>query len=267
MSFSAYKKLFCDIDEIYTTGAIKREVYIPCNAHSSKGKALKKLIIRQTVYLKKEYIFRTIPSCFENVILKPSKKEKEIQSQIENNFYFYDSNGQSQIAVNGLTKLLRHRQFSDGVYFPDDSSKLDFYETIIDDLIGSKTIIFCIWPKIIEQIKSELLELSENELKVYTYHGSMAEKDKKESYDNFRKDGNIFIGSESICESLNLQFCHNMVLHSLPLSYDKFYQLHGRIDRKGQSNSCNFKYLFNNDIDYTLFDMLKNKKDISKYFS
>jgi len=76
----------------------------------------------------------------------------------------------------------------------------------------------------------------------------------------FKESANILISTETGCEGLNFQFCHNIINYDLPWNPMSVEQRIGRIDRIGQNHDMNiFSLATKGTMEEHVVDLIINK--------
>jgi len=119
-----------------------------------------------------------------------------------------------------------------------------------------KTIVFVYFKDTVEAYKKHLKN------KAYYITGG----NKKDLQKVLSKGDKPVIATFSLKEGANLQHYNNIVFHTLPLAYRDYQQSVGRIYRAGQKKHCNIYILLQQDIDYAVRTILKEKGDVLSFF-
>ncbi|MGL6056867.1 MAG: DEAD/DEAH box helicase [Culicoidibacterales bacterium] len=101
--------------------------------------------------------------------------------------------------------------------------------------------------------------------KVAVIHGQMSLKQRQAAVEQFRNELNVMIATDAGGESINLQFCNQMVNYDIPWNPNRLEQRMGRIHRIGQTNEV---FVFNlvaaNTREGTVLEKLLAKLEIMR---
>jgi SNF2 family DNA or RNA helicase len=136
------------------------------------------------------------------------------------------------------------------------AGKVDAVRKIVEKA-ADKVIVFT---EFTESQKLIAVGLREQGVNVIEFNGSMTAAEKNRAVEEFRKDGQVFVSTESGGEGRNLQFCNMMVNYDLPWNPMLIEQRIGRIHRLGQEREV---FVFNlaarDTIEAYILDLLTNK--------
>ncbi|MFO7750425.1 MAG: SNF2-related protein [Desulfobacteraceae bacterium] len=120
-----------------------------------------------------------------------------------------------------------------------------------------KIIVFVKYKGTIDHL-AEFLEW--NNISFSLFHGSMDNKQKDLSVEEFRDKNQVLVTTEIGGEGRNLQFCSRMVNYDLPWNPMKIEQRIGRIHRIGQENQVQiFNFCATGSIEDYILDVLDRK--------
>lgn len=111
-----------------------------------------------------------------------------------------------------------------------DSAKLEAVQDILSTF-KEKTIIYTSFVGTLEFLYESLKDMG---YKVSVIHGGMNWRERDESIEYFRTDGDILVSTDSGGEGYNFQFCRMVINFDLPWNPMKIEQRIGRVHRLGQ---------------------------------
>lgn len=147
---------------------------------------------------------------------------------------------------------------------PLDNPRIELLEYVLRWIEG-KIIIWCKYHFEIDEVKCLLQSLN---LKYAEMHGNIPLSKREEMKDEFENNPevNILIGNKkSGGRGLNLQFCNNMIFYSNDFDWGATAQGEDRIHRPGQSEQCNYYYLWSDrGIDEMIQENQKRKANLDE---
>lgn len=114
-------------------------------------------------------------------------------------------------------------------------SKIEKLVKIVKSILNrdknQKILIYTKHPTTLKYIVEKLAPLKQ---KIVEFTGGLDREQKTEIINEFKKNADILISTETGCEGLNFQFCNNLINYDLPWNPMSVEQRIGRIDRIGQ---------------------------------
>ncbi|MBS3079066.1 DEAD/DEAH box helicase family protein [Candidatus Pacearchaeota archaeon] len=140
-------------------------------------------------------------------------------------------------------------------------SKIEKLIEIVDELLkedrNQKILIYTKHPTTLRYISEKLKPYN---LKVLEFMGGIDREGKTAIIKEFKESANILISTETGCEGLNFQFCHNIINYDLPWNPMSVEQRIGRIDRIGQNHDMNiFSLATKGTMEEHVVDLIINK--------
>jgi superfamily II DNA/RNA helicase len=90
--------------------------------------------------------------------------------------------------------------------------------------------------------------------------GGLEREEKTKIISDFKENSQVLISTETGCEGLNFQFCHNLINYDLPWNPMSVEQRIGRIDRIGQKRDMNiFSLATKGTMEEHVVDLIINK--------
>ncbi|MCM3358658.1 helicase-related protein [Psychrobacillus sp. MER TA 171] len=111
----------------------------------------------------------------------------------------------------------------------------------VDGLIytGEKILIFT---ESVDTLKHLEVRLSDRVSKIAKIMGSLSMDERRKQVELFRETAQVMLATDAGGESINLQFCNQMINYDIPWNPNKLEQRMGRIHRIGQKNEV---FIFN----------------------
>ena len=108
-----------------------------------------------------------------------------------------------------------------------------------------KVILFSEYTTTVEWLIG-FLEGHRYEGRVVRFDGSLTRPERKQALADFAKPEILFlVSTDAASEGLNLQeHCHRVMHYELPFNPNRMLQRQGRVDRFGQTKSCEFAFLY-----------------------
>lgn len=101
---------------------------------------------------------------------------------------------------------------------------------------GEKVLIFT---ESIDTLNFLASKLENKDLKIAKIFGDFSMEERLRQVDLFKGESQVLIATDAGGESINLQFCNNMINYDIPWNPNKLEQRMGRIHRIGQRNNVN----------------------------
>ncbi len=181
-------------------------------------------------------------------ITSSSKSAIETLTNISNNERYHSDTRQFALDIIEKYKNLKK------------DSKIEQLIKVVDDLLkkdGNKILIYTKHPTTLRYISEKLKPYN---LKVLEFMGGIDRESKTAIIKEFKESANILISTETGCEGLNFQFCHNIINYDLPWNPMSVEQRIGRIDRIGQNHDMNiFSLATKNTMEEHVVDLIINK--------
>ncbi|MFN6983137.1 MAG: SNF2-related protein [Brevundimonas sp.] len=155
-----------------------------------------------------------------------------------------------------VANFIKEYKLSQGIKNDDkiyNTDKLDWLLDFVED--NPNTIAFSLFRAVPLYIKSKYRD------KFYIITGD----DKKDLTQAITKADKPVIATYSLKEGANLQKYSNIVYLSLPLAYRDYEQSLSRIYRAGQRNKATIYHIQQNKIDFIVYGILKEKKDVFQF--
>jgi len=85
--------------------------------------------------------------------------------------------------------------------------------------------------------------------RVVRFDGSLTGPERKQALADFAKpEALLLVSTDAASEGLNLQeHCHRVIHYELPFNPNRMLQRQGRVDRYGQTEPCQFAFLYAED--------------------
>jgi len=120
-----------------------------------------------------------------------------------------------------------------------------------------KLLIYTKHPTTLRYIVEKLKPFN---LKILEFMGGLEREEKTEIIKKFKEESQIMISTETGCEGLNLQFCHNLINYDLPWNPMSVEQRIGRVDRIGQKYDMNiYSLATKGTMEEYIVDLIINK--------
>ena len=124
------------------------------------------------------------------------------------------------------------------------NSLLMIIKKIFSNEKSSKILIYTKHPATLKYISGIL---KQNKFKVVEFLGGLTPDEKSKRIEEFSKNAQILVSTETGSEGLNFQFCNNLINYDLPWNPMIVEQRIGRIDRIGQKKDMNIYSLATKD--------------------
>lgn len=134
---------------------------------------------------------------------------------------------------------------------------VEIVSKIFKDNKNEKLLIYTKHPTTLRYIVEKLKPLN---LNIVEFMGGLIREEKTEILKKFKESANIMISTETGCEGLNLQFCHNLINYDLPWNPMSVEQRIGRVDRIGQKYDMNiYSIATKGTMEESIVDLIINK--------
>jgi hypothetical protein len=155
-----------------------------------------------------------------------------------------------------VSNFIREYRLSQGIDLNDKIYKTDKIDWLLDFVEDNpQTIAFSLFKAVPKYFKEKFGN------RFYIITG-----DNKEDLEKAIKLGDKpIVATYSLKEGANLQKYKNVVYLSLPLAYRDLEQSLSRIYRAGQTEKTTAYYLLQNKIDWQVYNILKEKKDVYQF--
>ncbi len=141
-----------------------------------------------------------------------------------------------------------------------ESSKIKALIKAIENI--GKCVVFTSY---IETQKEIVRALEKNGLKTVIFNGTLNYEKKRETIEEFKKDADVLVATDSGGEGLNLQFVNFMINYDLPWNPMRVEQRIGRIHRIGQWRDVYIVNLIYQDtVEEYIYTLLHQKIDLFK---
>jgi SNF2 family DNA or RNA helicase len=146
---------------------------------------------------------------------------------------------------------------------PEESIKLKWLEDFMEDFEDDHFILYCPFTSVLDYIQKKWPNKPWIRI-----DGSVPGAKRQALIDKGKSQKkSIFLITDALKEGANMQFCHDFIFFSLPLTDADRAQLQGRVDREGQEHSVNVHWvLVENSIDGAIYNKLEGKKDLMRKF-
>lgn len=182
-----------------------------------------------------------------------SAEESRAYKQIRDEFLL-ELDGQEVLTVaNALVKVGRLRQAANGLFAfgKDESSKSDALGALLDTLGDEKVIVFSMYAQSIRYLQQKLRCK-------HVITGDTTNRD--DILNDWRKNGTVLLGTQSISSGLNLQDAHYVVQFDPPWTRAEEDQRIARAWRTGQKNPVTvYNLLAEDTIDYSIRRLISRK--------
>lgn len=168
--------------------------------------------------------------------------------------------------VNGNPELVDPSCIVDKNYLGKNSKMtrlLDLVDSIVSN--GDKVVIFSNW---VESLRT-IYQFLAKDYKVCCYTGTMKSEDREIHKQKFieNPDYKILIGTVgALGTSHTLTVAHNVIFYDLPWNQATVEQAEDRCYRAGTTNTVNvYSIIAKDTVDEKVYDIIMNKKGVSKY--
>ncbi len=178
----------------------------------------------------------------------------------------------SRSAVESLTKIAEGEQYHsetrqlaqdiiDRYKLLKKDSKIEKLIEIVDKILKedpqAKILMYTRHPTTLRYIVEKLAPYN---LKIVEFIGGLEREEKTLRINQFRKDAQIMISTETGAEGLNFQFCNYLINYDLPWNPMSVEQRIGRLDRIGQTKDMYIYSLATKDtMEEHVVDLIINK--------
>lgn len=230
-SYSQFINTYYYLDKYFQPERLKRQEY------AEQLKQLFSLIMHK---VKKDEVLELPPLVHEFIKLPKFKLDIELSS----------------LEQYTVANFIKEYKLSQGITDDDKiykTDKLDWFIDFVED--NPDTIAFSLFRAVPLYIKSKYRD------KFYIITGD----DKKDLTQAITKADKPIVATYSLKEGANLQKYSNIVYLSLPLAYRDYEQSLSRIYRAGQRNKATIYHIQQNRIDFVVYGILKEKKDVFQF--
>lgn len=177
----------------------------------------------------KEEVTKDLPPLAEQVVPVTLSPEQEYVYKRIRDEFIVEMEGEEMTVTNALTKLMRLRQATNGLWAFGDSdspsAKLDALEELLSQFGTEKTLIFTQFSETADAI-CKGLRLN------HKITGEVTKRNKV--IEDWRKNGTALVGTSAMSRGNNLQDARFVVFMDCPWTYAAYEQSVGRAWRKGQ---------------------------------
>jgi SNF2 family DNA or RNA helicase len=140
-------------------------------------------------------------------------------------------------------------------------SKIEKLIEIIDKVLkNDKTSKILLYTKHPTTLKYIIEKLEPYNLKIVEFTGGLTREEKTRKIEEFKKEAQIMISTETGAEGLNFQFCNVLINYDLPWNPMSVEQRIGRLDRIGQTKDMYIYSLATKDtMEEHVVDLIINK--------
>lgn len=232
-SYSSFINTYYYLNKYWQPESLKKPEY---------AEELKSLFNILTHRVRKEDVLELPPLLHQKIILPKFKLTSEIT---EDNINLYT-----------VSNFIKEYKYSQGINEAGSLIRTDKVDWLIDFVEDNpQTIAFSLFKAIPEYIKKKMKD------KFYIITG----EDKRDLEKAIMKSDKPIISTYALKEGANLQKYKNIVYLSLPLAYRDLEQSLSRIYRAGQTSKSTAYYLLQNKIDYMVYNILNEKKDVYNF--
>lgn len=203
-------------------------------------KRLEKLYY-QTEIERKRYLEKIKKINFDNYLDEGNEFQENIENELELSFDEIDLE-ELQKELKVLKKLIH--QTENVRHYTVERKYQELEKTLFDDQIGllkrnEKIIIFTESVDTLLFLEERLLQHVSSIAKI---KGNLSMEKRRKEVDRFRNESQIMLATDAGGESINLQFCNQIINYDIPWNPNKLEQRMGRIHRIGQKNEV---FIFN----------------------
>lgn len=164
--------------------------------------------------------------------------------------------------------VIKFKERIEKMYNPN--ALAEFMKNYHQVALSKEKINFCL--DFIEENKSSIIftpslkfiEIMREKLEDNAYY--ITGQDKKDLYNAIVKADKPIITTYSLKEGANLQQYKNVIFTTLPLSFTDYEQSRSRVYRSGQTEKVVEYRLLQDEVDYTVERIIRNKSSIYEYF-
>lgn len=134
---------------------------------------------------------------------------------------------------------------------------VEIVKEILDKDPNDKILIYTKHPTTLNYIVEKLAPFN---LKIVPFIGGVPREERTEIINQFKKDAQILISTETGAEGLNFQFCSNLINYDLPWNPMSVEQRIGRLDRIGQKKDMHiYSLATKGTMEEHVVDLIVNK--------
>lgn len=233
-SYSKFINTYYYLDKYWQPKRLKK---------SSYAKELKTIFSQKTHRVRKEDVIELPDITYITVDIEPFDIEK-LSSEFEN------------LKNVDITKFTRYYMYNQGIDENGrvfNNSKISWTIDFLED--NRDTIVFAYFRNTVDTLKKILGN------KAYYITG----EDKRDLESAVIEADKPVIATYAIKEGANLQKYRNIVFLTLPLSFRDYEQSISRVYRAGQKQKVTIYNLLQNDIDFIVYNILSQKKDVFSF--
>lgn len=179
------------------------------------------------------------------------------------------------VAQNVMIEILRSRQILAGTVKDDQDrwhdlptpSKTRELFSLLDEInpFENQVMVAGAFRRELENLKKEM---DKREIYSTILYGGLTDTRRREVIKGFQEGAYhvLLVHPQAMAHGLTFVNCSNVIWHSLPWSYEEFYQLNQRIHRIGQKSACTYHLLCSSvtrSIDEQIINVLLSRRDLS----
>ena len=197
-----------------------------------------------------------------------TKEQKEHYQKMLKHFITEHTQGETITAVNEAVKIQKLVQIACGVVYGDDGQhievdckpRVNIVKEVIDE-VGGKVIVFVPLTGTLKMLEKELSK----QWSVGVVNGEVSSTKRNEIFHNFQhsKDPHVLIAHPAtMAHGLTLTAASTVIWYGPVTSNEQYVQANGRIERIGKKHVSNVVHIEATDLEYRMYDRLKNKQKL-----
>ena len=199
-----------------------------------------------------------------HVVVTPTFDEMSFYLEMRRAFLSETEDPKNRIKFKLDNYFLRARQAAISPYLITKkkmkSSKIEWIKEFLNDFEEKHLIIYSFFTTALDLVEENL----KKKFTLYRIDGNVPVKGRQGILDTWKDTGGILLASDAIQLELNMQWCHNLILLNIPLTWKDFDQLVSRIYRGGQKEKTFVHILYMDEtIDERLWGIVTNKNLMS----
>ena len=227
-----------------------------------------KFMLKPAVRYTRDECFDLPDTVFQTRKVELTKEQKEHYQKMLKHFITEHTQGETITAVNEAVKIQKLVQIACGVVYGDDGQhievdckpRVNIVKEVIDE-VGGKVIVFVPLTGTLKMLEKELSK----QWSVGVVNGEVSSTKRNEIFHNFQhsKDPHVLIAHPAtMAHGLTLTAASTMIWYGPVTSNEQYVQANGRIERIGKKHVSNVVHIEATDLEYRMYDRLKNKQKL-----